>query len=589
MGNLLQYTDKSKIIDEKVNSMLAAVQYDYNNGNIKTEAEYYYRIKNLLTDFYKSLTNPIFKFRPAVTTPISSEYNSMINEAYNDMKYIISDCEMLKNFVSRSFSDAELTREMMSNKLNMMSKKITSMEAQSSIVENPDGTVVITELFSDTSQTGNSLDDKALCIDTTNSFLRLKSWQFTDLHITNVTIDENESNGLPGTSHTASNLNGELYFDGQDKLHNDISSIIDDNDDTWFEFETFNITDTVKSACNSYGFEYEEGVSWITNDQVLRLKLVLYTDSSIPCTWVTLKPYLSEIKGIKNSYIEKCDIITTENTTYRVAENIAFDENIACVFPAHTIQRVEITFIQPSKYLTKVGHFYYTSVDTSNVSLFQESDDTDLFSRVDGPKPSVGLLGCKYDPKTQWVVYQQSINKDEYDSVYSKARLFEPFESTVDRKSAKETVEAYRYMIGIRDISLVGCTFVEDGEYVSIKYETEEEITSVSLEADEYIPIGDAESIKYFISFDNGVVWHKIYPVHRAYMGIYKYFVNNDSIANQLGVKSDRRTQGISVLGRADHIQLKITMERDKNMPYVSPIVNNYRLKLTVGGETYEY
>ena len=225
MGNLLQYTDKSKIIDEKINSMLAIVQHDYNNGNIKTEAEYYYRVKNLITDFYNSLTKPMFKFRPAVTTPISSEYNSMINEAYNDMGYIISDCEMLKDFVSRSFSDAELTRGMMSNKLAMMTRQIESMESQASMVENPDGTIIITELFSDLSQCGNVMDANSLCVDTANSFLRLSAWSYVRLGIDNITIDENESNGLPGTSHTASNLNGELYFDGQDKM----GCVIEDN------------------------------------------------------------------------------------------------------------------------------------------------------------------------------------------------------------------------------------------------------------------------------------------------------------------------------------------------------------------------
>ena len=589
MGNLLQYTDKSKIIDEKINSMIAAVQYDYANGNIKTESEYYYRIKNLLTEFYKSLTVPMFKFRPAVTTPISSEYNSMINEAYSDMKYIIDDCEMLKDFVSRSFSDAELTRGMMSNRINYMTRQIASLESQSQVSENTDGMIVFTELFSDLEHIGNMDDAESLCVDTANSFLRLRSWSYIEIPVVNIMIDENESNGLPGTSHIASSLNGELYFDGQDKLHNDISSIIDDNSDTWFEYEIFNITDNVRSACNSYGFEYEEGVRWITDDNALRLKLVLYVNSTLPCTWVSLNPYLSEIKGIKNSYIEKCDIITTENITYRVAENVAFDDVVSCTFPAHTVQRVEITFVQGSKYLTKVGHFYYTAVDTNNVSLFQDTDDTDLFSRVDGPKPSVGLLGCKYDPKTQWVKFQQSKDEEEYDSVYSKSRLFEPFESTVDRKSCVETVDAYRYMIGIRDISLVSCSFVESGKYISVRYETSEEITSVSLEADEYIPSGNIESVRYFISFDNGVIWHKIYPIHRAYMGIYKYFVNTDSIANQLGNRTDKRTQSVSVLGRADHVHVKIEMDRDPDVPYVSPIVNNYRLKLTVGGETYEY
>ena len=58
MGNLLQYTDKSSTIDNKLNSLLSQINYDYNNGNIRTETEYYYRIKNMLSEFYNSLTKP---------------------------------------------------------------------------------------------------------------------------------------------------------------------------------------------------------------------------------------------------------------------------------------------------------------------------------------------------------------------------------------------------------------------------------------------------------------------------------------------------------------------------------------------------
>ena len=102
MGNLLQYTDKSITIDNKLNTLLAQINYDYQNGNIRTETEYYYRVKNMLAEFYESLTKPTFKFRPAKTTPMSDEYNAMITESYNDMEYIIKDCETLSNLVSLS-------------------------------------------------------------------------------------------------------------------------------------------------------------------------------------------------------------------------------------------------------------------------------------------------------------------------------------------------------------------------------------------------------------------------------------------------------------------------------------------------------
>ena len=52
MGNLLQYTDKSSTIDNKLSFLLSQIRYDYDNGNIRTETEYYYRIKNMLALFY---------------------------------------------------------------------------------------------------------------------------------------------------------------------------------------------------------------------------------------------------------------------------------------------------------------------------------------------------------------------------------------------------------------------------------------------------------------------------------------------------------------------------------------------------------
>ena len=127
MGNLLQYTDKSKTIDNKLNSLLNQINYDYQNGNIRTETEYYYRVKNMLTEFYESLTKPTIKFRPAVSTPMSDEYNAMIRESYSDMEYIIKDCEALSELVSQSFIDAELGRTMMQNELSYLSKKIAAI------------------------------------------------------------------------------------------------------------------------------------------------------------------------------------------------------------------------------------------------------------------------------------------------------------------------------------------------------------------------------------------------------------------------------------------------------------------------------
>lgn len=608
MGNLLQYTNKSTTINNKLAALLAQITYDYNNGRIRTETEYYYRIKNMLKDFQASLTRPTFTFRPAVSTPMSDEYNAMIAESYNDMDYIIKDCEALSKLVSQSFTDAELSRTMMANELAYLTKKITAI-GESVARNQPIGTVVFTELFSDFEYVGNPKSMVACHVNVQDTILTLQRDGTASHSIKSIEIDNEVSNGFPGNTHCVDTLNSELHFIGQDGLHIDVSHMMDNRNDTWFEFELFTIPDEVRRQCNSYGFEYDEGISWVNNKDILRLKLIVYPSSADDCSWISINPYLSDVKGSKNAILEYCDVITVSNNVYRVATNRAFDDMLVLPFPPQKVQRIEMVFAQPARYLTKIGHFYYTSADTESMSIFQEYDYSDQFARVDGQKAPVSLLGCKYDPTTKWVTYPNS-DTDYPDGNYIKDGLFKMPPSTIDKKSSREMVDAYRYMIGIREIKVTSCSFARYGEYVSVPFKTDEVITSVVLESKEYIPGDNAENIRYFISLNGGITWHKIYPIHRAYGGIYKYYINNDTIENMLaGETKDRRSKNLSVVGEPKSIQLKIEMNRpdviqdvkgqwvknekyyDPNgtAPYSTPIVYEYRLKLTTGGETIEY
>ena len=146
MGNLLQYTDKSKTIDNKLALILSEIQHDYENGKIRTETEYYYRIKTMITDFYNSLNKPSFEFRPAVFAPISDDYNAMITEAYGDMQYIINDCQSLSSNIKQSFTDAELNRTMMTNEINYLTQQVNNI-IENITLNQSSGVVIFTELF----------------------------------------------------------------------------------------------------------------------------------------------------------------------------------------------------------------------------------------------------------------------------------------------------------------------------------------------------------------------------------------------------------------------------------------------------------
>lgn len=590
MGNLLQYTDKSKTIDNKLALILSEIKHDYENGNIRTETEYYYRIKTAITNFYNSLNKPSFEFRPAVFSPISKDYNSMITEAYNDMHYIVNDCQSLSSNIKQSFTDAELNRTMMTNEINYLKQQINNI-IENITLNQTSNVIIFTELFNDNFKMGNK-DYNACTIHTTEGILTLPCNSSSKINVTNVTIDETESNGFPGNTHCVDTYKKELHFIGQEGLHNKIKAIHDNNLDTWFEYELFSISESVRQECNNYGFCYDEGVSWIS-DGPLKLKLIIHVNNSDTCSWITLKPYLSDIKGVKNCIIEKCDIVTNDNNVYQVAINLSFDDTKVLIFPAKPIQRIELTFIQNYWYNTKIGHYYYSKVNTKSMSIFQDYDTTNIYSRVEGKQPSINLLGVKYNPSTQWIEYGDS--KTEYPSdSYVKDKLFTLPPSTIDIKSGQEIIDAYRYMIGIRNVYVKNYNFSNYGEYVSNVYKTKECITSISLDAKEYIPGDNPDILKYYLTFDGGINWHQIYPMHRAYEGIYRYTINTDTIANLMTTDNSKikKSKNINFLTDVYSFQIKITMERPTDVPNPensTPVVYQYKLIVETGGENIEY
>lgn len=595
MANLLNYINKSDTIDNKLNIMIANINYDYQNGKIKTETEYYYRIKNMLSEFYRSLNKPTFQYKPAISTPISDEYNSMITSAYSDMQYIIEDCISLEKLVKQSFTDAELSRNMMANQITYLSKQIKAIS--DSVASNQSSDITIfSEQFNSLDNASNAYADNSLYINTNDCILTLRHMVKSNTKITDISIDDNVSNGLPGNTHCADSLNNELHFIGQDNLNIDLYNIIDGNSDTWFEYELFTISDAIRQQCNGYGFEYDEGVSWVNNDDILRLKLVLDIKSNTKSSFITISPYISDIKGVKSCILESCNVFSSSGIVYNVCSNRIFDDILVLPFPAQQISKVELVFVQPSKYLTTVGHYYYTSADTSDMSIFQEYDYTDMFSRINGAKPSVSLLGCKYNPLTKWVTYSKATDTLPNAS-FIKAKLFQLPSSSILYKANQELINAYRYMIGIKNIKVISSTFINIGEYVSKTYQTDDVITSVMLEADEYIPGNNTDCLRYYISLNNGIDWHIIYPIHRAYAGVYKYYINNNTIENALSYKQDKKIKNISIAGNANSIKLKIEMDRlyDRKTnqcqldEYTTPIVYNYKLRLTTGGDSIEY
>jgi hypothetical protein len=165
--------------------------------------------------------------------------------------------------------------------------------------------------------------------------------------------------------------------------------------------------------------------------------------------------------------------------------------------------------------------------------------------------------------------------------------------NTIQRKVGQEIIDAYRYMIGIKNISLKSYIFNKKGVFISEVYTTDSPIDSVVLDADEYIPGNNPENLKYYLTFDGGINWHQIYPIKRSYAGVYKYTINNDTIANLMTTTNkEKRTKNLNMLTDIYSVQLKIEMNRPvdvENSENTSPVVYKYKLTIETGGENIEY
>lgn len=587
MGNLLQYTDRSRSIDKKLQELLSNIEHERLAGNIKTETEYYYRIKNAVSDFYKSLGRPLFTFRPAEYAPISEHYNSMVSESISDMKYIMDDCTSLSSKLDNVTADNELWQKMAQAEMSYMEKQVEEI-SENAAKNVSEGVAVFSEFFNNTKQQQNPTSNERLQIDTENHILTLGYSRSNRADIGSVEIDASASNGLPGNSHCVDTKNMELHYMGQDGLHKDVSAIIDSSHDSWFEFELFDISEAVRELTNNYGFSYEEGISWLGKPPLV-LKMTLNVSSSHKTSWITINPYLPEVKGVKPFTAGDCTIISVDGNVYKVCESIDMNGIKLFTYPACNVKEVRLTFYQDAGYPVYVGHTYYTKVNSKLMSIFQDYDTSDVYARVEGQMPSVTALGVKYNPETQWVEY----NSEDMSATYAKSILFNHPVSTADKTCRTEIIEAERYMIGIRDISLKSHDFYESGKYISKPFTTDKPIDSIILEAYEYIPGTDPEVLQYYITFDSGINWHQIYPVGRSYAGVYKYTMNNDSISNMLTTREKLpRTKNVNILRDVYSIQLMITMRRPEgieNPENTSPVVYGYKLHIETGGENIEY
>lgn len=594
--NGYEYRQDNAAFDARLKETVAKIQFKYDTGQIKTQTDYAYELKNAILEFYKSLGKPTMKFIPASIVPFYKEYTTMIENASSDMNTLINGLESNYENLNSSIEKTEDSIDILIRRLDQVSSttdfitnKITAIRKASDII--------ISDDFSD--EADKSINNNSY-IDTSTNALMLGIYKNNSISEDNLDIEIlDTSNGFPGNTHEIYNTvgggNNNIMFKGENNSHTKLSAISQAynfggvssyTSSNWFEFEMYNISDTVKEDTSMIGFSYIEGINWITNDDTLYLNLKLTLKSESNSNYLVIKgaPKTNESS---NPILYKVTVSDSNGILQIMTVGKELVGTVIVPFTSQKVKYVTIELIQTEYVRTQVCRQFGVNIDPTKISKYV-SDDFKDFVEVEEPLQSIELLGLKYDKKNKSIIYPTTADSESFlDDAYIKSQLFYNTISTNEVEIKREAVNANRYNIGISAVDIRYRKYVQDGEYISKTFTTSSIIKQIIFNSEDYIPysfknyISKDEDIndfiKYYISFDHGNEWHIIHPRHKASSGSCTIIVNSDSAV----LNRNPNITYVDMMTQPDSFIIKIVLSRPEEIIDETPIVYRYNLDIS--------
>ena len=580
MANNINLINKNKIIDTKVEIIINNIMNDYYNNRINNSIELLYRIKKDLNNLYASVDKPIYKFIELSDTLIAEDFNSMIKDSVKDFKVLLEDNKNLIKQISDISTDLELNKKMISDSINYAEKRVEIILSRVSSFQN--NKIIFSDTFEKNMNTYTNNKDKAF-YNHIDGVLTLPQTNSDSLNKGDVRIEVIDGNGLAGNTHVANLIDNNIKFEGENNLKTTIDDIMNDSN-SWYEYEIFNIAQNHINNSNGYGFEYKENISWVTNDDNIHMTIKITADDDSIKNWISLKPFIPSIRGVVQPIIEYVSISDKSGNTQYVKTPKFNDGVYIVLFEPQNVSEVIIKLVQKYSYKTLVGHIYSIKTSQSNSNIFEATSD-EAINKIDYFKPSIEYLGMKYDPKTRGVIQSRNYTEDNtkgLSEIYCSNNLFTPPHDTPEIKSKKELIPADRYMIGIKNISISSNEYYHEGTYLSRVFKTNNPITSITLEADEFFPSELLKNhkandlIQYSINLNKSSTWYEIIPISRSFDGYCTIKINEDTI----DYKNNESIKCINSIIDINEIQIRIVLNGDKELEFYSPIIYNYKLQV---------
>lgn len=568
------------MINKKAETVVEQTIVDLKHNKITSRTQMLHAIYKSVKRLYESIGKPNMVLRKAEVFPSSSDYNNTMNEIKSDIEVIDLEYKTLDRILGDAYNQIEIDRITISNLVDNLTKKyekaLTKMENMNS-----------GDLFVDSFITLKYFDEAAcvkepVAINTTYKHISLAVENYENANEKAFIEVLDGSNGFLGNTHQVNLIDNEIKFTGDQGLKMQLSNILDENSETWLEYEIYKASEDDKIRSLNLGFNYDEGIKWITDEDKLVLKLKVTFKEPQLINTITMSPFIASDKDAAPSVIEQITISDGKGNIRDIlssGEEFSSGKTYTC--SKQYCKTVIFTFSQRLSYKTTIGHMYFKEAGSNNRDYFKKKEDNNSF-RTDGQMPSIQNVGILYDDRQKRYIqpsasYGEALKNEQI----IKNNLFSIPPDTEDKISYLEAIEANRFMIGIRDISFSIYTYKSESEYVSVNHTSKKPIESVTLIADEYIPDSfdtNKDWVRYYISVNDGAEWHPIIPV-----GLYKKEGYNRYLVNS-GISKEFRNNDIGYIeaaGEVYDIKVKIELDRPTDIQdgeYFSPIVYEYKL-----------
>lgn len=432
----------------------------------------------------------------------------------------------------------------------------------------------------------------------------------------------------------------EYTFVSEAARYSNLAAVLDNKPNTWFEFEKYWVTASDRAKAKNYNFKYavtndgsaaylidgrlvgtDSKIDWadgIATGDALRLNLEIDLKTAKKVNLLKLLPY-----GLKDNSNTPIKILTVKtsldgnNWTILPLSNIwlsnSLDKQIsqltnekvivgsgAWATDGTSIRYIRFEIEQSRPINSYIGHLYYLPKDTVTTSV-----DTMVvipsFLSTDGVAYNVDLpydANMTYDGKVVTAPTTNSTVIIEGDTTTSSTldalrqegptppitnpQLYYSNKSALVNNliQKKEYFKGKRWVIGIRDITILENVYSKQSTMVSKRFDIPGIVDRVAIEADIQIPDNYDLSIpwvRFYISPDDGATWHEVSRIQDDFLNIPEIVAYNDPTPKDL---RDPAVGYYDVKGTVNSLRVKIEITRPDTDQYSTPVVKSYKLKV---------